>query len=116
MIRERVEIQPKAVGYVLLNIACETPEGHFLLVAARSSIRKKGLMPVHGIGIGDSDFRGDQDEYPAPYFNFTDKPVTIERGGRIAQGAFIKIEDYEWEEVDQLGDENRGGFGSTGNK
>lgn len=114
--RERVEIPPKSVGYVPLNIACETPDGHFLLLAARSSAHKKGLMLANGIGIGDPDFSGDGDEYTAAYFNFTDKSVIVEAGERICQGIFVKLERPEWEEVETLGNPNRGGFGSTGAK
>ena len=46
--------------------------------------------------------------------NITDKPVTVERGERIAQGLFVKIDRAEWSEVDDHGAETRGGFGSTG--
>ena len=112
--REKTEIPAKQVGYVPLNIAVETPPGHFLLVAARSSTHKKGLMFANGIGIGDPDFSGDGDEYKAALYNFTDQPVTVEKGDRIAQGMFVKFERAEWEEVDSLGNKTRGGFGSTG--
>ncbi|MFH0712556.1 MAG: dUTP diphosphatase [Candidatus Jorgensenbacteria bacterium] len=112
--RGKVEIFPHKVGYVKLNIACETPENHFLLLAARSSTHKKGLMLVNGIGILDPDFSGDGDECIAVYFNFTDQPVIIERGERIAQGTFVSFEKAEWEEVDRLKNPTRGGFGTTG--
>jgi len=114
--RINLEIPPHKVGYIPLNIACETPEGYFLLLAARSSTHKKGLMLVNGIGIGDPDFTGDEDEYVAAYLNFTDNTVQIEAGERIAQGMFVEFEKAEWEEVDSLGNKTRGGFGSTGTK
>jgi dUTP pyrophosphatase len=114
--RAKVEIPPREVGYVPLNVACETPDGYFLLLAARSSTHKKGVMLANGIGIGDPDFSGDEDEYTAALYNFTDKPVTIEAGERICQGIFVKLEKAEWEEVDSLGNKSRGGFGSTGGK
>jgi dUTP pyrophosphatase len=53
--REAVTIQPGTVGYVPLNIAVETPPGYFMLLAARSSTQKKGLMKANGIGIIDPD-------------------------------------------------------------
>lgn len=112
--REKTEIQPGEVGYVPLNVAVETPQGHFLLIAARSSTHKKGLILANGVGIGDSDFRGDGDEYRAAYLNFTSKPVVIEPGERIAQGMFVKFVTAEWDEVDSLVGDTRGGFGSTG--
>ena len=114
--REMVTIAPHAVGYVPLNIAVEAPLDHFLLIATRSSTHKKGLMMANGIGIGDSDFSGDEDEYKAALLNFTDAPVTVERGDRIAQGMFIKFTRGEWEEVEKMGNKARGGFGSTGSK
>jgi len=112
--REGVVIKPHEVGYIPLNVVIETPPGYLLLLAARSSMHKKGLMPAHGIGIIDPDFSGDADECKAPYLNFTDMPVTIEKGDRVAQGTFIKIERPEWEEVNELKNKTRGGFGTTG--
>ncbi len=112
--RERVEIPAGAVGYVPLNVAVETPSGYFLLIAARSSTHKKGLILANGIGIGDSDFCGDGDEYKAAYFNFTSTPVVVEKGDRIAQGVFVKYETAQWSEVDVMGNKDRGGFGGTG--
>jgi len=114
--REEVIIAPGKIGYVPLNIALETPPGHFLLIAARSSTHKKGLMMGNGIGIIDSDYSGDEDEVKAVCYNFTDQPVTVEKGFRIAQGTFIPIPEFVWDEVSELRNRNRGGFGSTGNK
>ncbi|MEK9185389.1 MAG: dUTP diphosphatase, partial [Patescibacteria group bacterium] len=68
------------------------------------------------IGIGDSDFHGDDDEYRMPLFNFTKKLVTIERGTRIAQGLFVKFVKAAWQEVDKMKSKTRGGFGTTGHK
>jgi dUTP pyrophosphatase len=64
----------------------------------------------------DPDFRGDEDEIKVVYYNFSDTPVVIEKGERIAQGTFVKISRPEWEEVDKLENKTRGGFGSTGTK
>lgn len=114
--RETVTIPSHEVGYIPLNVALDPPDGHFFLLVARSSTHKKGLMLVNGIGIGDPDFCGDEDEYNAAYFNFTDKQVLVERGERIAQGLFVKFERAEWDEVDSLDNKSRGGFGSTGHK
>ena len=114
--RATVTIAPHAVGYVPLNVAVETPADHFLLIATRGSTHKRGLMLANSVGIGDSDFCGNEDEYKAALLNFTDAPVTIERGDRIAQGIFIKFTRGEWEEVDTMQNKTRGGFGSTGTK
>ena len=114
--REEVTIAPGAIGYVPLNVAVETPAGHFLLIAARSGTHKRGLMMANGIGIIDPDFSGDGDEIRAVYYNFTAAPVTVEKGERIAQGTFVPVARFDWSEADALTNKDRGGFGTTGNK
>ncbi len=112
--RTSTTISPKKVSLVPLNIAIELPKNHFALLAARSSLFKKGLMMANSVGIGDEDFCGDNDEYHAPLLNFSDEDVTIEKGERIAQIIIMSREKIEFEEVERLVGKNRGGFGSTG--
>jgi dUTP pyrophosphatase len=112
--KETMTIAPHAVAYVPLNVAVETPPNHFLLIATRGSTHKRGLMLANSVGIGDSDFCGDDDQYMAALLNFTDMPVVVTRGDRIAQGIFIPFTRGEWEEVDIMKSKTRGGFGSTG--
>lgn len=112
--REKVTILPHQVGYIPLNLAVELPPGTWLMVASRGSTHKMGLLMINGIAIGDEDFKGDNDEYSYPGFNFTDKEVVIEKGTRVAQVMVMKYEKVEWEEVDKLGHEDRGKYGSTG--
>jgi dUTP pyrophosphatase len=114
--REEVTIEGGKIGYVLLNVAIETPADHFLMVAARSSTHKKGLMMANGVGIVDPDYSGNEDELKAAFYNFTAAPVIVEKGERIAQGTFVKITYPEWNEVDEMPNKTRGGFGTTGNK
>jgi len=114
--REAVDIAPGAVGYVPLNIVVDTPDGHFLLLAARSSTHKKGLMLVNGIGIVDPDYCGDKDEVAAAFLNFTGAPVRVLRGDRVVQGMFVQFTRADWEEVEKMNKKTRGGFGSTGSK
>jgi len=114
--RIAVEIMPRSIGYIPLNVVIEVPKGYFLILVARSSTHKKGLWMANGIGILDPDFSGDEDEPKAVYYNFTDNPVVVEKGERIAQGLVIKREDIEWQEVDKMENKTRGGFGTTGTK
>lgn len=109
-------VPAQTVGYIPLNVSIEIPAGHFALMAARSSLHKRGLMAANGIGVFDLDFRGDEDEYVFAAYNFTKKPVIIEKGERIAQLLFIKTDRIEIEEVKKMGHPTRGGFGSTGTK
>ncbi len=112
--RETTIINPHEFGYIPLNIALEIPDNAWVLLAVRSSTHKLGLIPANGIGIGDSDFNGDHDEYKLIVFNVRNIPVTVEKGSRIAQFMVGNYEKIELEEVDRLNNENRGGIGSTG--
>lgn len=109
-------ITPRSVGYIPLNVAIEVPKGYWVLVAARGSTHKSGIMPAHGFGIGDWDFKGDNDEYVFPVYNFTDKIVKIEKGTRIAQMMILKCQRIEPVIVERLESPDRGKFGSTGSK
>lgn len=112
--REGVTIAPKHVALVPLNVAIEPPEGYFVILAARSSLHKKGLMPANGIGIIDADYAGNEDEYKEALYNFSDRDAVIEKGERIAQGVFVPMLQAEFTEVDDIGNMSRGGFGTTG--
>lgn len=114
--REAITIEPHSVGYAPLNICVATPVGYMLMLAARSSLHKKGLMLVNGVAIGDQDFCGNGDEYKAALFNFTNSRVVVEKGDRVVQGLFVPILRADWDERDDLGEPDRGGFGSTGHK
>ena len=114
--RETTKIKPRTIGYVPLNVAVKPPRDHFFLLAARSSTHKSGLMPIHGIGIGDPDFCGDKDEYQMPLYNFGKKAVIVEKGTRVAQGMFVKFIKANWREVAKMNNKTRGGFGSMGKK
>src|SRR5258708_32742097 len=81
--RETTPILPKSATLVPLNIAVELPSGFWAVLCARRSVFKKGLMMANGIGVGDEDYCGDEDEYKAALFNFTDQKVVIEKGERI---------------------------------
>ncbi|HNQ17309.1 MAG TPA: dUTP diphosphatase, partial [Candidatus Woesebacteria bacterium] len=109
-----VSIEPQTVGYIPLNIALELPEGYFAMIAARSSLHKKGLMLANGIGVGDYDYRGDGDEYTAALYNFTQQTVAVTKGERLVQLLILPVARVEIQEKEVLGNPNRGGFGSTG--
>lgn len=112
--RETVTIPAHSVGYVPLNIAVEFPEEYWLLLTARSSLHKRGVLLANGVGVGDSDYCGDADEYQAALLNFSNQSVTIERGERIVQMQLMCKIPILLNEVENLGSKNRGGFGSTG--
>ena len=112
--RESVTIESQSVGLIPANVIVETPPGYMLMVTLRSSTpRKQGLLIPHGVGVIDQDYCGEGDEIKIQVYNFTPDSVIIERGDRIAQGIFVRVNRGEWLEVDQMDSETRGGFGST---
>lgn len=115
--RKKTLVKPKSLAKIPGNLVVQTPKGYMLLLASRSSTPfKKGLMIANGVGIGDQDFSGDNDEYLIAVYNFTKKTVTVERGERIAQGIFVKVGVADFEEVNKMSNSSRGGFGTTGKK
>lgn len=113
--RETTVIEAGAIGLVPGNVIVKVPAGYALLILPRSSLpRKKGLVCPHSIGVIDQDYHGPKDEILVQVQNITSAPVTVERGERIAQGMFVKVERGEWNEVNNHEAQTRGGFGSTG--
>ncbi len=108
-------IQPGEVALVPTGLVMEMPRGHFLGVFARSSTPlKRGLMVANGVGIVDSDYCGPADEIKIEVLNFTQAPVDVRRGDRLAQGVILACVRAEWREEDVVAAATRGGFGSTG--
>ncbi len=114
MARKQVKIKPQTVELVPLNIALQLPPNYWALMSARSSLYKKGVMLANGIGVGDTDYCGDQDEYQAALFNFTQQTVTINKGERITQMIILPRQKVELQELESFKTNDRGGFGSTG--
>lgn len=112
--RETTRIEPGKIELIPSNVIIEVPKGYMLMVASRSSTpQKKGLTQPHGFGIIDHDYCGPEDEVKIQVYNFSGQLVTIERGEKIAQGVFVRVDKFEWEEVDKIREDSRGGFGST---
>ncbi len=97
-----------------LGIAVKLPEGYEAHVAPRSSTYKNfGLLQVNSVGVVDSSYCGDNDEWFVPML--ATRPVTVHKGDRICQFRVMKNQPpLEFEAVEHLSGEDRGGFGSTG--
>lgn len=112
--RESALVEPGKIELIPGNLIVEVPAGYMLVVASRSSTpKKKGLSQPHGFGIIDHDYCGPTDEVKIQVYNFSDKEVKVERGEKIAQGVFVRIDKFDWEEVERINEVSRGGFGST---
>jgi len=113
--REETSIPAGGIEKIPTGLIIETPKGYGLIVAARSSLMyKKGLLLSNGIGVIDQDYSGEDDEILISVYNTTNKDIKIEKLERIAQGMFIRIDTAEWNEVEKMNDQSRGGYGSTG--
>lgn len=99
---------------IRLGICIQLPEGYEALVAPRSSTFKKyGIILTNSLGIIDETYCGDEDEWRFPAYSLTG--TYIPKDTRIAQFRIIKHQpEFDIETVDYLGNENRGGIGSTG--
>ena len=109
-----VSIAPGAVGFVPTGLVVRVPKGMFLAIFARSSTPiKRGLMVANGVGIIDPDYCGATDEVKIVVTNFTNAPVTVKAGDRIAQGIILQAPRVQWVEAEPSS-HSRGGFGSSG--
>jgi dUTP pyrophosphatase len=109
-----VTVQPGKVGLVPTGLVIRVPQRMFLGIFARSSTPlKRGLMVANGVGIIDPDYCGAEDEVKIAVMNFTDSPVVVQKGDRIAQGIFLRAPRVQWAEAEPAG-RSRGGFGSSG--
>jgi len=114
MARETITIPPRQLGLIPANVIVETPPGYMLLVTLRSSTpARKGLLKPHGVGIIDQDYCGNDDEIKIQVYNFTNQTVEVVRGEKIGQGIFVRVDQFEWQEVSEMPHKSRGGFGST---
>lgn len=114
-IDEAVTLAPGQLKLIPTGIAIELPNnGCAAFLYARSGLGvKHGVCLGNGVGVIDSDYRG---EVCVGLCNVGEKPYTIAPDERIAQMVIAPVMISEIEEVAELGDTARGagGFGSTG--
>lgn len=109
-----VDLKNGDYGFIPLGVAMELPEGYEAHVAPRSStFNRWGLVMANSIGIIDNTYCGDDDEWMFPFICLED--VEIPAGTRIAQFRIVENQPpVKMIKVDILGNDNRGGIGSTG--
>jgi dUTP pyrophosphatase len=108
-------VAPGQLALVPTGLVFAVPDGHFLAIVARSSLPRRGLIVANGLGVLDSDYRGPADEARVLVLNYTDAPVAITTGDRIAQAFVLRVPRVEFVPLThEDGDASRGGFGSTG--
>lgn len=112
---EDVELSAGEDKMIPLGVCIQLPEGYEALVAPRSSIFKKyGVVLANSLGIIDESYCGDNDEWRFHAVALRD--TFIQKNERICQFRIIKHQPpVVICEVENLGNQDRGGFGSTGN-
>lgn len=107
-------ILPGETVKIKTGIAVALPENTWGGIYARSGLAtKQGLAPANKVGVVDSDYRG---EIIVALHNHSGYTQMLHQGDRIAQLVIHEFKPYDFEEVDELDDTDRGegGFGSTG--
>ena len=97
------------------GIAIALPGADYVaLICARSGLASKfGITMANGVGVIDSDYRG---ELKVALYNSSDTDYTIHDGDRIAQLMVLPVVQPALQLVEELDETERGegGFGSTG--
>lgn len=111
---ENVLIKSKEFKSIKTGIKIEIPNGYYGRIAPKSGLALKNGIDTLA-GVVDSGYRG---EINVVLINNSDNDFKIEKGSKIAQIIFEKIDQAIFEEVKELNESDRGGngFGSTGLK
>ena len=113
-IEEQIVLEPLQRALVPTGLYIALPEGYEAQVRPRSGLAiKKGITVLNSPGTVDADYRG---EICVILVNLSSEPFVITDGERIAQMVIARHEQVQWNEVDVLGETERGagGFGHTG--
>ena len=111
---EDVELKAGEFKLISLGVSMELPKGYEAHVVPRSSTFKTwGILQTNSMAVIDESYCGDNDIWRYPVYATRD--TVIHKNDRICQ---FRIEKHqptiEFEEVEHLEGEERGGFGSTG--
>ena len=109
------EIRPGDLARIPTGVAVSLPSGAYVaLVFARSGLGvKHGISLSNGVGVIDSDYRG---EITVGLCNLSSDSYTVMPGDRIAQLCFMPVCRAAFTVCAALDETGRGsgGFGSTG--
>lgn len=111
---EEVKMSPNQFKLIPLGVSMKLPEGYEAHIVPRSSTFKTwGIIQTNHMGVIDESYCGDDDQWMMPVL--ATRAVIIHKNDRICQFRIVKKQPkILFQEVDSLGEESRGGFGSTG--
>ena len=107
-------LRPMERKLVPTGLRLEIPYGYEGQVRPKSGLAiNHGISHANAVGTIDSSYRG---EIKVPLFNLSNEPYKVEKGKKIGQIIFAKVEEAVFEETEQLSETTRqeNGFGSTG--
>lgn len=113
-IKEQVTLKPLERKLIETGLYISIPKGYEGQIRARSGLAlNHGITLANGIGTIDSDYRG---ELKVILVNLSKEDYVINKGDRIAQIVFIKYENVDLIEVEELDEtiRNEKGFGHSG--
>ncbi len=111
-----IEIKKGERKLIPTGIAISIPADRVAIISARSGLSfKKGITASNGIGVIDSDYRG---EIFFSAANISGEDYTVMPGERVAQMMIMPVERACFAVCESLDETERGegGFGSTGNR
>lgn len=113
---DTIKLKAGEFKLIPLGIGMILPDGCEANVVPRSSTFKNyGLLQTNSFAVIDNSYSGDNDQWMLPVYATRD--VVINKNERICQFRINKKQPVlEFEEVEHLNNEDRGGFGSTGVK
>lgn len=113
---DHIELKAGEYKMIPLGVAMQLPEGYEAIVAPRSSTFKNyGILAANAVGIIDETYCGDEDEWR--FLAYATRNIVIQKNSRICQFRILEHQPgIAIIEVDELGNKNRGGIGSTGEK
>ena len=111
---EEVTLKAGEFRLIPLGVAMALPEGYEAHIVPRSSTFKNyGILQTNSMGVVDSSYRGDNDQWRMPVYATRD--VIIEKHARICQFRIVENQPrLTFTRVERLDGPDRGGFGSTG--
>ena len=111
---EDVLLQSGQYRRISLGVSIELPSGYEAVIIPRSStFEKYGVMCANSIGLIDESYNGDNDVWQFPAYATRD--CFIPKNTRICQfRIYCHQPVLDIQTVEVLANENRGGFGSTG--
>lgn len=111
---QTVELKKGEFKLIPLGVAMQLPEGYEAHVVPRSSTFKNfGIIQTNHQAVIDESYCGDNDQWWYPVYAL--RNTTINTNDRICQFRIMKKQPIiNFKEVEVLGNNNRGGIGSTG--